>query len=122
NRRSALLDAPVKPPPTGLCSPRVLHVRFHVDDPCWYHRHRLCFQERPMNFRWPTWSRDRGVATLATMRPALGPVLQHLERSLLDLGGEFAFVARQRRLRTGKQWYRVDLMFFHRGPRCLVVI
>jgi len=46
----------------------------------------------------------------------------HLERFLLELGGDFAFVGRQRRLRIGDEWYRVDLLFFHRKLRCLVVI
>ncbi len=46
----------------------------------------------------------------------------HLEAFLLELGGDFAFVARQRRLRIGDEWYRVDLLFFHRRLRCLVVI
>jgi hypothetical protein len=41
---------------------------------------------------------------------------------LLELGGEFAFVGRQRRLRVGREWYRVDLLFFHRGLRCLVIV
>ena len=41
---------------------------------------------------------------------------------LLELGGDFAFVGRQRRLRIGDEWYRVDLLFFHRRLRCLVVI
>lgn len=49
-------------------------------------------------------------------------LLQHLERFLLELGGDFAFVGRQRRLRIGQQWYRVDLLFFHRGLRALVVV
>jgi predicted nuclease of restriction endonuclease-like (RecB) superfamily len=49
-------------------------------------------------------------------------LIQHLEHFLLELGGEFAFVARQRNVRIGKQWYRVDLLFFHRRLRCLVVI
>ena len=31
-------------------------------------------------------------------------------------------MGRQRRLRIGNRWYRVDLLFFHRGLRCLVVI
>jgi hypothetical protein len=39
-----------------------------------------------------------------------------------ELGGDFAFVGRQRRLRIGDEWYRVDLVFFHRRLRCLVVI
>ena len=46
----------------------------------------------------------------------------HLERFLLELGGDFAFVGRQRRLRIGDEWYRIDLLFFHRKLRCLVVI
>jgi predicted nuclease of restriction endonuclease-like (RecB) superfamily len=45
-----------------------------------------------------------------------------LEHFLLELGGDFAFVARQRRLRIGGKWYRIDLLFFHRVLRCLVVI
>lgn len=42
--------------------------------------------------------------------------------SLLELGGDFTFVGRQRRLRIGDQWFRVDLLFFHRRLRCLVII
>lgn len=49
-------------------------------------------------------------------------LLHHLENFLLELGGDFAFVGRQRRLRIGDEWYRVDLLFFHRRLRCLVVI
>jgi len=51
-----------------------------------------------------------------------GALLQHLEKFLLELGGSFTFVGRQRRLRIGDDWYRVDLLFFHRRLRCLVVI
>jgi predicted nuclease of restriction endonuclease-like (RecB) superfamily len=49
-------------------------------------------------------------------------LIRHLETFLLELGGEFAFVGRQRRLRVGDAWYRVDLVFFHRRLRCLVVV
>jgi predicted nuclease of restriction endonuclease-like (RecB) superfamily len=49
-------------------------------------------------------------------------LLRHLEKFLLELGGNFAFVGRQRRLRIGDEWYRVDLLFFHRKLRFLVVI
>jgi predicted nuclease of restriction endonuclease-like (RecB) superfamily len=49
-------------------------------------------------------------------------LIRHLEAFLLELGGNFAFVCRQKRLRIGGQWYRVDLVFFHRGLRCLVLI
>jgi predicted nuclease of restriction endonuclease-like (RecB) superfamily len=40
--------------------------------------------------------------------------IQHLESFLLELGNDFAFVGRQRRLSSDDEWYRVDLMFFHR--------
>jgi predicted nuclease of restriction endonuclease-like (RecB) superfamily len=49
-------------------------------------------------------------------------LIRHLERFLLELGGDFAFVGRQKRLRIGNEWYRIDLLFFHRKLRCLVVI
>jgi predicted nuclease of restriction endonuclease-like (RecB) superfamily len=45
-----------------------------------------------------------------------------LQIFLLELGGDFTFVGRQHRLRVGDEWYRVDLLFFHRRLRCLVVI
>ena len=47
---------------------------------------------------------------------------RHLEAFLLELGGDFCFIARQRLLRFGDECYRVDLLFFHRRLRCLVVI
>ena len=49
-------------------------------------------------------------------------LIRHLETFLLELGDDFCFLGRQRRLRVGSQWYRVDLLFFHRSLRCLVVI
>ncbi len=49
-------------------------------------------------------------------------LIRHLETFLLELGDDFCFIGRQRRLRVGSQWYRVDLLFFHRSLRCLVVI
>lgn len=49
-------------------------------------------------------------------------LIRHLEAFLLELGTDFAFVARQKRLRVGSEWYRVDLIFFHRKLRCLILI
>ena len=49
-------------------------------------------------------------------------LVSNLQQFLLELGGDFTFVARQRRLRVGDEWYRIDLLFFHRRLRCLVVI
>jgi len=49
-------------------------------------------------------------------------LIHHLETFLLELGGDFCFIGRQKRLRIGDEWYRVDLVFFHRKLRCLVII
>lgn len=49
-------------------------------------------------------------------------LIQHLETFLLEMGNEFAFIGRQRRLRIGGQWYRVDLLLYNRTLRCLVVV
>jgi predicted nuclease of restriction endonuclease-like (RecB) superfamily len=49
-------------------------------------------------------------------------LIRRLEDFLLELGGDFAFIGRQKRLRIGNEWYRIDLLFFHRRLRCLVVI
>ena len=49
-------------------------------------------------------------------------LLGRLQTFLLELGSDFCFVGRQRRLRVGNEWYRVDLLFFHRRLRCLVII
>ena len=49
-------------------------------------------------------------------------LIQHLETFLMELGSDFCFVGRQRRLRVGDEWYRVDLLFYNRRLRCLVVI
>lgn len=49
-------------------------------------------------------------------------LIRHLEAFLLELGGDFAFIGKQRRLRVGDEWYRVDLVFFHRRLKCLVLI
>ena len=49
-------------------------------------------------------------------------LIHRLEDFLLELGSGFAFVARQKRLRIGDVWYRIDLVLYHRKLRCLVLI
>ena len=49
-------------------------------------------------------------------------LIQHLADFLMELGDDFAFVGRQRRLRLDDTWFRVDLLFFHRRLKSLIVI
>jgi len=48
-------------------------------------------------------------------------LIERLADFLLELGDDFTFVGRQRRLRIDDRWFRVDLVFFHRTLRCLVL-
>jgi predicted nuclease of restriction endonuclease-like (RecB) superfamily len=49
-------------------------------------------------------------------------IIRHLETFLLEMGEAFTFVARQKRIRIGDEWYRMDLVLYHRDLRCLVVV
>jgi predicted nuclease of restriction endonuclease-like (RecB) superfamily len=49
-------------------------------------------------------------------------ILRELEQFLLELGAGFSFVARQKRIIVDDEDFYLDLLFFHRGLRRLVVI
>jgi predicted nuclease of restriction endonuclease-like (RecB) superfamily len=49
-------------------------------------------------------------------------ILRELETFLLELGGDFSFVARQKRLTVDNEDYYLDLLFFHRRLRRLVAL
>ncbi|MBI5154324.1 DUF1016 family protein [Candidatus Poribacteria bacterium] len=49
-------------------------------------------------------------------------LLRDLEMFLLELGHDFCFVERQVRVTVGGRHHYLDLLFFHRGLRCLIAI
>ncbi len=49
-------------------------------------------------------------------------LIHRLTDFLLELGDDFAFLGRQRRLRIDDTWFRIDLVFFHRRLRGLVIV
>src|SRR5258707_12344564 len=49
-------------------------------------------------------------------------LIYRLTDFLLELGDDFAFLGRQRRLRIDDTWFRIDLIFFHRRLHGLVII
>jgi predicted nuclease of restriction endonuclease-like (RecB) superfamily len=49
-------------------------------------------------------------------------ILRELEQFLLELGGGFSFIARQKRIQVDSDDYYIDLLFFHRKLRRLVAI
>jgi predicted nuclease of restriction endonuclease-like (RecB) superfamily len=49
-------------------------------------------------------------------------ILNDLEKFLLELGTDFSFIARQKRLSIGKTDYYLDLLFFHRRLKRLIAV
>ena len=49
-------------------------------------------------------------------------ILREMERFILELGTDFAFVARQKRITVDREDYYLDLLFYHRRLRRLVAI
>ena len=49
-------------------------------------------------------------------------ILREMERFIAELGSDFAFVARQKRMTVDGVDYRLDLLFFHRRLRRLIAI
>jgi predicted nuclease of restriction endonuclease-like (RecB) superfamily len=49
-------------------------------------------------------------------------LIRRLTDFLLELGDDFAFLGSQRRLRIDDTWFRIDLIFFHRRLRALVIV
>ncbi|CAN5197976.1 PDDEXK nuclease domain-containing protein [soil metagenome] len=49
-------------------------------------------------------------------------ILAELERFILEFGSDFAFMGRQKRIQIGGHDYYIDLLFYHRKLRRLVLI
>jgi predicted nuclease of restriction endonuclease-like (RecB) superfamily len=49
-------------------------------------------------------------------------ILQNIRQFLVEMGGDFCFIANQYPLELNGKDYRVDLLLFHRGLRALVAI
>lgn len=49
-------------------------------------------------------------------------IVAELQRFIIELGNDFAFLARQKRITVDEEDYYIDLPFYHRRLRCLVAI
>jgi predicted nuclease of restriction endonuclease-like (RecB) superfamily len=63
-----------------------------------------------------------GLQDTYSERDLEAALIRNIERFLLELGTDFCFMGRQRRLTVGDEDYYVDLVFYHRGLRCLVLV
>lgn len=49
-------------------------------------------------------------------------IVSNLKNFVLEFGRDFAFVGQEYRIQVGKNDYFIDLLFFHRGLHCLVML
>ena len=49
-------------------------------------------------------------------------ILAELQHFIMELGHDFAFMERQKRITIDHEDYYIDLLFYHRSLRCMVVI
>lgn len=49
-------------------------------------------------------------------------LIAELQNFIIEMGSDFAFLARQKRITIDNRDYKIDLIFYHRRLKCLVVI
>jgi len=63
-----------------------------------------------------------GLADTYSEKDLESAILREIEQFLLELGTDFCFVARQKRMTIGQEDFYLDLLFFHRSLHRLVAI
>jgi predicted nuclease of restriction endonuclease-like (RecB) superfamily len=63
-----------------------------------------------------------GLSDAYSERDLEAAILRELEKFLLEIGTDFTFAARQKRITIDNEDYYLDLLFYHRGMRRLVAI
>ncbi len=49
-------------------------------------------------------------------------ILEHMKQFILELGKDFLFVDSEYPITVGSSTFKIDLLFYHRGLRCLVAM
>jgi predicted nuclease of restriction endonuclease-like (RecB) superfamily len=73
-------------------------------------------------FRDPYFLDFLGLTGSYSERDVEQAILRELEAFILEIGGDFAFIARQKRIAVDGEDYYLDLLFYHRRLRRLVAI
>lgn len=63
-----------------------------------------------------------GLADSYAEKDLESAIVAELQRFIIELGSDFAFMARQKRITIDTRDYYIDLLFYHRRLRCLVAI
>ena len=63
-----------------------------------------------------------GLSDTYSERDLEESIIRELERFIIELGTDFSFVARQKRITVDHEDFYIDLLFYHRRLRCLIAI
>jgi predicted nuclease of restriction endonuclease-like (RecB) superfamily len=63
-----------------------------------------------------------GLADTYSEKDLESAIIAELQRFIVELGSDFAFLARQKRITIDERDYYIDLLFYHRRLKCLVAI
>jgi len=63
-----------------------------------------------------------GLADTYAEKDLEAAIIAELQRFIIELGSDFAFMARQKRVTIDQRDYYIDLLFYHRRLKCLVAI
>jgi predicted nuclease of restriction endonuclease-like (RecB) superfamily len=63
-----------------------------------------------------------GLSDTYSERDLESAILTQLQQFIIELGSDFAFLARQKRILIDNEDFKIDLLFYHRGLKRLVAI
>jgi predicted nuclease of restriction endonuclease-like (RecB) superfamily len=73
-------------------------------------------------FRDPYFLDFLGLSDMYSEKDLETSIIVELQRFIIELGSDFAFMARQKRIIIDNRDYYIDLLFYHRRLKCLVAI
>ena len=100
-----------------------------IDDPL----KRLFYEIETINGCWSVAELDRQISSLYYERSGLSKnkealsaleeaLIDHLQEFLLEMGRGFCFEARQKRILIDNDYFKADLVFYHRILKCHVIV
>lgn len=63
-----------------------------------------------------------GLSDMYSEKDLESSIVAEMQRFITELGSDFAFMARQKRITIDNRDYYIDLLFYHRRLKCLVAI
>lgn len=73
-------------------------------------------------FRDPYFLDFLGLSDMYSERDLETSIIAELQRFITEMGSDFAFLARQKRITIDNRDYYIDLLFYHRRLKCLIAI